>query len=128
MSTFNDPTRGKTVLHGDGAGPITEDDIERRAREIALIKGRSEDEVFSDDRAQARAELSGQDLPASTGEDVESIGTLSRDPSNPPAYYGKSAPTDEGPDEQKALEKTVLDGVEEAQHDQMVEARHRRER
>jgi hypothetical protein len=127
MSTFNDPTRGKTIVRGKGTGEITADEIEQRAREIARINGRGEDDVYSEDREQARAELAGEDLPDTSVEDQESIGTLSRDPSNPPAIRGRSATTNEGPDEEKALEKMVLDGVEEAQHDQMVEASRRRE-
>ncbi len=127
MSKFNDPTEGRTELHGRDTGPITDEQIEQRAREIALINGRSSEEIFSDDRASAREELMGHELPATTSEDGESVGELSRDPSNPPAYYGSSAPTNEGDDEKRSLERMVLEGVEEATHDQMLEARRRRE-
>ncbi len=127
MSTTHKSNEGRTELHGRDAGEITDDQIEKRARELASINGRSPDEVFADDRDAAREELMGQRLPATTEDDGESIGELSRDPSNPPAFYGKSAPTNEGDDEKQSLERIVLEGVEEAQHDQMLQARRRRD-
>jgi hypothetical protein len=127
MNKSNDSEIGKTMVHGRGAGQFSDADIERRAREIALINGRSAEEVFTEDREQAKNELMGDDVPKTTVEDVESVGALSRDPSNPPAFYDRGLPTNEGPDEKKDLERIVLDGVEEAQHDQMLQARRRRE-
>ncbi len=124
----NSSVPGKTEVHGRGTGTISRDDIEQRAREIAKIKGRSEEEIFSDDREQARPELLGESLPDTQLEDSNSIGSLSRDPSNPVGIPGREIPADEGVDEKNELEKTVLDGVEEAQHDLMLEARKRRER
>ncbi|HEY9154881.1 MAG TPA: hypothetical protein VIM69_07120 [Opitutaceae bacterium] len=120
---------GRVEVRGRDVGEITEAMIEKRAREIAEINGRSSDEIFSEDRAAAREELMGERLPATTEEDENSIGELSRDPSNPPAYYGKAARVTESDDEKNGLERIVLEGVEEAQHDQMLEARrHPRDR
>ncbi len=115
------------MVHGHGAGQISRDDIEQRAEEIALIKGRSDDDVSANDRDEARNELSGDEVPPTTSEDGESIGALSRDPSEPPAFYDRGLPVSEGPDEKKELERMVLDGVEEARHEQMLQARRRRE-
>jgi hypothetical protein len=117
----------KTVLHGQGAGEITRGDIEQRAREIAVIQGRSEDDVTAADRAQAQAEMSGELLPATTVDDAQGLGAISRDPSEPPSIDGKEAPMAAEPNEQGDLESMVLEGVEEAQHDQMIAARRRRE-
>jgi hypothetical protein len=120
---------GRVELRGREAGEITDQMIDKRAREIAEINGRSPDEIFSEDRASAREELMGERLPATSEEDEKSIGELSRDPSNPPAYYGKAARTTESDDEKNGLERIVLEGVEEAQHDQMLQARrHPRDR
>lgn len=127
MSTSNNPHLAKTVVHGRPVGEVTDDDIEQRAREIAIINGRDPGAVSDDDRAQARDELSGRSVPDTTTEDDQSIGTLSRDPSNPPAFAGKATPNFFEPNEQEELEHLVLDGVEEAQHDQMLEARKRRD-
>jgi len=129
MSNPHKSSDGRMEVRGRDAGEITDEMIEKRAREIADINGRSPDEIFSEDRAAAREELMGQRLPATSEEDEESIGELSRDPSNPPAYYGKAAPATETDDEKNSLERIVLEGVEEAQHDQMLEARrHPRDR
>jgi hypothetical protein len=117
----------KTVLHGQGAGEISDADLEKRAREIALIQGRGDENVTEEDRAAAYAELSGQTLPETTVDDARSLGALSRDPSDPPSLSGGETPHSEEPNEQAELERIVLEGVEEAQHDQMVEAGKRRQ-
>ncbi len=124
---INRPNNGKILLHGLGAGGITNADIERRAREIAVINGRSAHSVSDADRAEARAELGGRVLPATTGEDVEGTAGVIRDPSEPPSVTGHQTPNLEGTDEQKAVERLVAEGAEEAQHDQMLAA-HRQQR
>lgn len=125
MNNSNSSRHAKTVVHGRPVGEITQDDIEQRASELAEIQGRGV--VQSDNREEADAELSGLTLPDATTEDDQSVGSLSRDPSDPPAFYGKATPNVAEPNEQEELEDMVLDGVEEAQHDQMLEARKRRE-
>jgi hypothetical protein len=113
----------KMEIHGEGAGEITEGDIQRRAREIALIKGRESRDPTVDDMEEARAELSGDTVSAVTTDNGESSGGLSRDPSEPSSNYGSQTPNILEPDEQEALEHLTLEGVEEAQHEQMLESR-----
>lgn len=125
---INDPTDGRLFVHGKGAGSISNADIERRARELADIAGRTGAEPTDDDLARARAELLGLRLPATTVEDAEADAGLSRDPSEPPSVPGHEAPLREGPDEEKAIERLALEGVEEAQHEQMLAARRRERR
>jgi hypothetical protein len=48
----------------------------------------------------------------------EAIGSLSRDPSDPPVDRGGQKPTFEGDDENEAMERLVERGVEEATDDQ----------
>ena len=127
MNISNDPTDGKMLIHGRGTGGIGEDDILRRARELAEIDGRSEEDPSEDHLARARAELMGLSLPATTVEDADATGALSRDPSEPLSIPGHESKTGEGPDEEKAIERLALEGVEEAQHEQMLASR-RRER
>lgn len=124
MSNPKSPPLSKTVIHGQPVGEITQEDIDQRASEIAEIEGRGT--VQPDDQQQANEELSGLNLPDAVTEDDQSVGSLSRDPSDPPAFYGKATPNFSEPNEQEELEHLVLDGVEEAQHDQMLEARKRR--
>jgi hypothetical protein len=49
--------------------------------------------------------------------------SMSRDPSDPLSDRGRQAPEYGGDDEKTALENLALEGVEEAQHEQMLEAR-----
>jgi hypothetical protein len=111
----------KVEQHGDGLGVATEADIERRARELARIAGRRE--VTEQDRQNARAEFQDQNLPDPVNEDAESMQSRSRDPSDPPAERGRQAPEYVDTDEKTNLERLTLEGVEEAQHDQMMSAR-----
>jgi hypothetical protein len=115
---------GKIELHSRGAGPASETDLERRAREEALIENHPEPTPA--DRAQARRELGGE--VASPGEDASMVDSLSRDPSDPPANRGEQIPDQEEPDddEEAQSERLVEEGVDEAEHDQMLAARRKR--
>lgn len=121
MTRISQLKGGRVEEHGREAGVFSRDDVERRAREIAGISGRQE--VTAEDRERARAELQAGDLPPTTTEDAESTQSLSRDPSDPPAIRGKQTPEYVEIDEKQALERLALEGVEEAQHDQMARAR-----
>src|ERR1700712_5377622 len=121
-----DSSSGKISLHGSGMGGATDDEISERAIELASINGRSGQGVTDDDLKQAREELLGQNLPATTSDDSESSGSLSRDPSDPPSFTGRQIPDREGPDEEQVAERLVMEGVEEANHEQMLEGRRKR--
>jgi hypothetical protein len=111
----------KIELKGEGLGVASPAEVEQRARELALIAGRTE--VTDEDRQQAHAEFQVRNLPAGVNEDADSMQSLSRDPSDPMADRGRQVPTYGGDDEKAGLEKLALEGVEEAQHDQMLQAR-----
>jgi hypothetical protein len=119
--------QAKIILHGRGTGDLTDDDVEKRAREIAVIRGQSADQLTEADRAEAWAELNGELLPETTDTDGESIGALSRDPSEPIAISGRQV-TNRGEQDDRATERLANEGVEEAQHDQMLAAREREHR
>ena len=55
----------------------------------------------------------------------EATGSLSRDPSDPPATYGTRKPTFEGEDEQEVAEELTEMGVEAAEEEQERIARSR---
>jgi len=116
------------ILHGHGTGDLTDDDVEKRAREIALIRGQSPVRVTEADRAEAWAELQGELLPATTDTDGESRGALSRDPSEPIGIPGRQTANEAGDSDAMTVERLASEGVEEAQHDQMLAARHREHR
>ncbi len=118
MKDIIPPLTGKILLHGQGIGSVSMADLEERAREIALIEGRS---VTHQDRLRAKEELTrGATL---SGDDADSMESLSRDPSDPPGRHGEQLPDQAAADEQKTAERLVEEGVEEAQHEQMLEAR-----
>lgn len=120
--------QNKLILHGRGIGDLNDEDIEKRAREIALIRGRSTDRISEEDRAQALAELQGEMLPETTDSDGESRGALTRDPSEPVSITGRHTTNVEGDDENGVAERLASEGVEEAQHDQMLASRQREHR
>lgn len=112
------------LLRGEGAGALSEGDAERRARELAGIAGRRR--ITRADREQAVAELRNETLPPTTGDAAEARRSVSRDPSEPPARRGHRTRTSPEHDLQQDVERLVIEGVEEAQHEQMVAARRRR--
>jgi hypothetical protein len=117
---------GRILRHGKQADELTAEAIERRARELALIDGRSPEEPTYEDRESARAELRGQSLPDTTLDDAEGVARITRDPSDPISRPGTKTPMRNEPEEQQVEERLALEGVEEAQHDQMLAARRRR--
>lgn len=111
----------KVEVHGKGVGGFTKAELERRALEIALIGNRTVPN--DDDRALALSEFQDRNLPDAINEDAETMRSMSRDPSDPMVDRGHQVPEYGGDDEKTALEKMALEGVEEAQHDQMVQSR-----
>ena len=89
--------------------------------ELALIENRTTPNEV--DRARAKAELQDRELPDAVNEDAVSTQSLSRDPSDPLVDRGHQVPEHGDEDPKTVLEKMTLEGVEEAQHDQMVESR-----
>ncbi len=121
----HDPNFGKTLLHGAEVGEITPSMIEDRALEIAQIEGR--DTITDQDRRAARHELQGRDLPETTSDDSPAIArSLSRDPSEPISVPGQQAPNHNEADDDDIAERLAIEGIEEAQHEQMLAARRRK--
>jgi hypothetical protein len=119
----NKPSAGKISLHGNGMGVPSPEDIERRAREIALIDERNPDEFTDTDWNQARQELMGSENnepPEETPDNSQVTEEWEMTPNN----RGRRVPrpgVEE--DEETVGEHLVSDGREEAAHDQMLEAR-----
>lgn len=119
------PQSGRILRHGKSVSEITDEAISARARELALIDGRSTDEVTDEDYENSYAELRGERIPDTTLDDAIASGGLTRDPSEPVSITGTQAPEQNEPEDQEVMERLVLEGVEEAQHDQMLAARRR---
>jgi hypothetical protein len=113
---------GKINLHGDGLGVPSPEMVEKRAREIAMIDERNPDEFTEADWHQAKNELIGVEGSHAPEVDDEVDDELSeRD--DIPGASGHRAPRSGFEEDENVGEELVSGGIEEAAHDQMVEAR-----
>ena len=93
----------------------------QRARQIAVINGRSEKDVIDSDFQEARRELQGEDELNPTPTREENLSEDKRwDPV--PGSEGRKAPSLPASDEQTFAEKLVDEGVADAEHDQEIQA------
>lgn len=112
---------GRITQHGSGLGTVTPEMVRTRARELALSDGRAAEEVTPADWNQAKRELLGAAIPPGVESDVdEAASTAGWDPA--PPSIGQRADTQELADEQTMSEKLIQEGVEEADHDERVQA------
>ena len=112
---------GKMISHADGLGVASPEQVEKRARELALIDGRAENEFSERDLDTARSELLGISTPP---DDVDLRVESMVEWDTPPSAAGGLIQEFETPDEQTVAQRLVEEGVDEALHDQMVESRH----
>ena len=122
MNENSQPGFGKISVHGDGMGAPTPELIERRAREIALIAERNPDEFTDGDWEQAKRELMGTGSMAAP-EEIERSDEMPGDWEVTPTSTGERAPRAGVDDDEMLGEKLVSDGLDEATHDQMLQAR-----
>ena len=99
----------------------TPEAVTKRAREIALIAERNPDEFTGADREQAQRELTGVETSAAPNDILETVDSLSERRSVP-GETGFRTPRVSPKDEETLGERLVSRGVDEAAHDQMVEA------
>ena len=112
---------GKINLHGNGLGVPSPETVEARAREIAMIDERDPEEFTETDWRQAKNELTGVEAAHAPEVDDEVDDEL-RERDDIPGASGHRLPNDYEGDENLG-EELVSGGIEEAAHDQMVEAR-----
>lgn len=122
MNENSQPGFGKISVHGDGMGAPTPELIERRAREIALIDERNPDEFNDGDWEQARRELMGMESPAAP-EELDNQPETADEHELVPETIGHRAPRAGLEDDETLGERLVTGGLQEAAHDQMLEAR-----
>lgn len=110
-------------MHGNGLGAPSPEDIEKRAREIAMIDERDPKEFTDSDWNQALKELLGAEHPTPPEETKQSA-ALSDDWYVAASSRGKRSPRPGVDEEEESVgEHLVTGGVEDATHDQMLEAR-----
>ena len=121
MNEHSSEEPGKISLHGNGMGVPSPEDIERRAREIALIDERNPDEFTDADWNQARKELMGvenNNPPEETPDTAEATEQWNVVPGSKGHRAHRV-----GDDDEALGAHLVSDGLDEAAHDQMLEAR-----
>jgi len=112
---------GRLSDRGEGLGTVTREMVMKRAREIAVINGRSQNHVLDSDVNEARHELLGEDEMNPEPTRAENLTEDQRwDPV--PGSEGHEAPTVPAADEQTDAEKLYDEGVADAEHDQEIEA------
>ena len=117
----NQIEEGRFSDRGEGLGTVTKEMVMKRAREIAVINGRSQNNVLDSDIEEALRELQGEDELNPPLTAAESIPEDERwDPVK--GSEGTQAPTVPAPDEQTFAEKLVDEGVADAEHDQEIQA------
>lgn len=117
--------QGVLTANSSGLGSVTRKAVRARAAELAVINGRSAQDVSRSDREQARRELTGEPEADPHATVLESAPESER--WNPvPGSAGLKAPVnasededDEGRSDNQSL---VEEGVAGAEHDQMLQA------
>src|SRR6201993_732102 len=122
MNDYSQPRPGKIEVHGNGLGAPSSEEVERRAREIAMIDERDPAQFTEADWKQARRELMGEENnvpPEETPDNAD----ITEEWSVIAGSKGHRIPRPGTEEEETVGEHCVIDGIEEAAHDQMLEAR-----
>jgi hypothetical protein len=117
MKKRNQISDGKIAEHLRGLGTVTAEMVTQRAREIALINRRPDDKPTPDDWSQAKRELTEGLTTHDVSDDIPTSKRWDPVPGSPP-HQTIAMPAD---DEQTFAETLVEGGIEEAEHEQMVE-------
>jgi hypothetical protein len=121
----NPLNKGILTEHATVVGPVNRDMVQARARELALIAGRTAPEVSKADYDQAKRELTGESDLDRQDALLDALPEAKRwDPV--PGSTGHQAPESASEDEddegRSETEQLVNEGVHEAEHDQMLQA------
>jgi hypothetical protein len=122
MNDHSHSPHGKINLHGNGLGVPSPEMVEKRAREIAMIDERNPDEFTEEDWRQAKNELTGvEGSHAPEVDDAVDDELSERD--DIPGASGHHVPNNGFEGDENVGQELVSGGIDEAAHDQMVEAR-----
>lgn len=92
--------------------------VERRAKEVAVINGRLADEFTEEDWIQAKYEMLGAEDAPEEQEEEPTASIIQWDEG--PDAAGHHVENNPVSDEQTVAERLVQEGLEEANHDQML--------
>jgi len=121
-----DPSKeAALIINATGIGTVTRKMVRERAAELALINGRSAPDVSVADWEQAKRELTGEPDMDPKEAFLESVPESERwDPlSGSTGHIIPVVSMDGEDDDGRSMgEKLIDEGVQEAQHDQMLQA------
>ncbi len=117
--------KARIIIHDEGLGVPSPDLIEKRAREIAVIAGRAASDYTDEDFRQAKLELKEEREP--DDEEMEEK-DLPFEPGSGDVLGGRDhqAANFGSDDESTVGEELVREGLDEALHDEMLEASKKR--
>ncbi len=110
---------GKILNHFHGAGPLTEEMVLVRARELAVIAGHGN--YTKNDLQQARQELTGVVAISTHDQEDEAEAMLMEWDADLDAS-GHAVEKEEALDEQTVAEQLIEEGMNEAEHERMLAA------
>jgi hypothetical protein len=121
----NPLNKGIIMENADGIGTVTSAMIEARARELASINGHDPSKPTDADYQQAKRELTGEEEIDPQEENLESVPESEAwDPV--PGSTGRQAADSLGEDEdaegRSEAAQMYEEGIDEAEHDQMLQA------
>ena len=116
---------GDLIKTSAESNPVTRDEIHARARELALIEGRVPPNVSQADYEQAKQELTGESDLSRQEAILDAISDPN--PSDPTSssigYQLPESPNEDEDDEGRSQsEQLAENGVEKAEHDQVLQA------
>ena len=118
MKKRHECPEGKVTEHAHGLGTVTPDMVTQRAHEIALINRRPDNKPTPEDWQEARRELTESGPSGRDPLDDIPVGKRWDPVPGSPQRKANNMPAD---DEQTVAESLVESGVEEAEHEQMLE-------
>lgn len=117
MKKRNQISDGKVAEHSRGLGTVTPEMVTQRAHEIALINRRPHDKPTTDDWEEARRELT--EGPA-VRDPMDDVPVSKRWDPVPGSTPRKAEPV--SPDDEQTIAETLVEsGMEEAEHEHMLE-------
>jgi hypothetical protein len=119
MKTRRNISEGRTMEHAQGLGTVTDEMVLRRAYELAHINSRPDGKPTPSDWDQAKQELLGGHAAAAEEGDREIPAGKRWDPV--PGSTGHRVVGQDIDDEQTVAERLVQEGIDEAEHELMVE-------
>jgi hypothetical protein len=121
----NPLNKGVIMENADGIGTVTPAMVETRARELALIDGRDSSKPTEADYQQAKRELTGEDEIDPQQKNLESLPESEGWDPLPDSTGHKAAESlgeDEDAEGRSESAQMYEEGINEAEHDQMLRA------